>query len=291
MCAPSPLAPTRLRRRRARRGHPAVRAGVPGPETGSWVARAERTHRDRHPRRLPQCLDKLWLWIRSPTHPDWPWINTGTPPSTRCRWASAPRQRGGRGRLPPHHAHPQVWDEPLAVQAELMAHYAPRFPSVTEHTSIEWSMLKQHLNWYGGALSLPPPTATPWKADTSVAAINAATQRIHDAGGVAAYNHPFGSGSGSQLSSSAQDSGRRRTGGRPAIGQRCYGATSWRWDIRSRAASGVLNGYLALWTRCPAMPSSSPAPASATTSAGGNWLTIATNFFTWAWARRPHVRR
>lgn len=85
-------------------------------------------------------------------------------------------------------------DEPLAVQAELMAAYAPRFPSVTQHAAIEWSMLKQHLNWFGGTLSLPPPTPTPWKPDSSVAAITAATQRIHDAGGVASYNHPFGSG-------------------------------------------------------------------------------------------------
>ena len=164
-----------------------------------------------------------------------------------------------------------------------MAHYAPAFPSVTQHAAIEWSMLKQHLNWYGGTLSLPPPTATPWKADTSVAAINAATQRIHDAGGVAAYNHPFGSGSGSQLSASAQDSARRSKA-TELIGQRCYGADLL--EVGYPVKGGVeINGYLALWDALSRNAVFVTGTGVSDDHTGGNWLTIATNFFTWAWAQ------
>ncbi len=173
-------------------------------------------------------------------------------------------------------------DQSLAVQAELMATYAPRFPSVTQHGATEWSMLKQHINWFGGELSLPPQTPTPWKADTSATALTAAIQRIQAAGGVASFNHPFGSGGGAPMSAAAQDS-TRRTRATELIGQRCYGADIL--EVGYPVKGGVaISGYLSLWDALSRNGIFLTGTGVSDDHSGGNWLTLSTNFFTWAWA-------
>ncbi|HYN75518.1 MAG TPA: PKD domain-containing protein [Candidatus Limnocylindria bacterium] len=172
--------------------------------------------------------------------------------------------------------------EVLALQGELMGAYAPRFPSVTQHAALEWSMLHQHMNWYGGSLTLPPPTNPPWQKDTSGAAMVAATQRIHDAGGVASYNHPFGSGTGSASSQSAQDSARR---GRATelIAARAYGCDVL--EVGYPVKGGVqIGGYLSLWDALSRNGIFITGNGVSDDHSGQNWLTQSANFVTWAWA-------
>ncbi len=172
--------------------------------------------------------------------------------------------------------------EVLDLQRELMGAYAPRFPSVTQHGALEWSMLNQHVNWYGGSLTLPPPTSPPWQKDTSTAAMLAATQRIHDAGGVASYNHPFGSGTGSASSQSAQDSARR---GRATelIAARAYGCDIL--EVGYPVKGGVqIAGYLSLWDALSRNGIFVTGTGVSDDHSGQNWLTLSANFVTWAWA-------
>lgn len=49
-------------------------------------------------------------------------------------------------------------DAPLERQAELMAAYAPQFPSVAQHPALEVSLHKDHVNTFGGSRARCPTT-------------------------------------------------------------------------------------------------------------------------------------
>jgi PKD repeat protein len=175
-------------------------------------------------------------------------------------------------------------DQVLATQAELMAGYQTRFPGVTQQQALELSMLKQHVNWFGGTLAMPPPGPTPWKRNTSSTAILAATQRIHDAGGLASYNHPFGSeGSGTSADSQSAQDAARRSLATELIGTRAYGCDVL--EVGFPVKGGVeIGGYLGLWDALSRNGVFLTGTGVSDDHTGQNWLTIASNFFTWAWA-------
>lgn len=95
-------------------------------------------------------------------------------------------------------------DVPLQTQKALQARYAGRFPKVTQRQGLEVSLSLPHVNWFGGAVSLPDYTGITYKNyDTFVAK---QITKIHAAGGLASYNHPFGYSGGHAMSPSAQAS-------------------------------------------------------------------------------------
>ena len=172
--------------------------------------------------------------------------------------------------------------EVLALQAELAASYATRFPTVTQHAALEWSMLREHMNWFGGTLELPAPTSPPWKADTSVGAMVAAAAQVHRAGGVASYNHPFGNGVGSLSSQSAQDA-LRRTTATDLISNRAYGCDILEVGLPTKGGVAI-EGYLSLWDALSRNAVFLTGTGVSDDHTGKSWLTQVTNFFTWAWS-------
>ena len=95
-------------------------------------------------------------------------------------------------------------DAPLASQAEIIAAYAGRYGELTVHQGVEVSGTSEHSNWFGGQQHLIDYTQ-PIGGDL----LQWSTERIHEYGGLASLNHPFGSGSGGEASQDAQDSKRR----------------------------------------------------------------------------------
>ena len=100
------------------------------------------------------------------------------------------------------------WDEAAdhrAVQRELMALYAQRFPSILQLQGEEVSFYPQHLNQYGGLVGhVPYPagssvlgTLTKKQTVYGVAAVQAAF--IRSRGGLVSLNHPFGGSIGGPL--------------------------------------------------------------------------------------------
>ena len=96
-------------------------------------------------------------------------------------------------------------DDPLATQAQLIAAYAGRFGELVVQQGVEVSGTSEHSNWFGGQQHL-----IDYRSPTGGDLLLWSTQRIHEYGGLASLNHPFGSGGGGEQSQQAQDDRRRR---------------------------------------------------------------------------------
>lgn len=80
--------------------------------------------------------------------------------------------------------------ELFAQQASMMSALAPAYPSVNQLQGTEISWPAPHVNWFGNAQipdysQVTPQTYPAWVAQTVI-------PQIHAAGGLASYNHPFG---------------------------------------------------------------------------------------------------
>lgn len=78
----------------------------------------------------------------------------------------------------------------LTVQSDMMDSYRRRYPRVTQHQGLEISRGLPHLNWFGGSIALP--TYSNVGSDYLDFLRHTAVRDIHSAGGVASYNHPYG---------------------------------------------------------------------------------------------------
>ncbi len=82
----------------------------------------------------------------------------------------------------------------LAVQDDMMTSYRGRYPGVTQQHGLEVSHALPHLNWFGGALALPDYAGVK-RADYPDYLRDTVVPDIHRAGGLASYNHPYGTNS------------------------------------------------------------------------------------------------
>jgi hypothetical protein len=81
--------------------------------------------------------------------------------------------------------------ELFAQQGNMMQEFAPQFPAVTQQQGLEISLGGPHINWFGPGITVPPydgPGYRPYAAWLEQQAI----PMIHQAGGLASWNHPFG---------------------------------------------------------------------------------------------------
>lgn len=95
---------------------------------------------------------------------------------------------------------------PLATQQEIETFYGPLYPAVTQRQGVEISGSEPHVNWFGGNVTL-----SSWTGGTAAAYSDYLKHQIsdcHAAGGVASYNHPFGTAGGPLLAASTQDTKR-----------------------------------------------------------------------------------
>ncbi|MDQ3055139.1 MAG: hypothetical protein M3R66_15400, partial [Actinomycetota bacterium] len=81
----------------------------------------------------------------------------------------------------------------LTVQDQMMASYASRYPGVTQQQGTEVSYSDPHINWFGGAVALPNYTGVRPSAYADFLR-GTVIPDIHRSGGLASYNHPFGTG-------------------------------------------------------------------------------------------------
>lgn len=172
-------------------------------------------------------------------------------------------------------------DEPLRVQSELMAHYARAFPGVRQHQALEVSLVKPHLGWLGGAVSLPDHTGKPVTPDTSTAAAQAAVDAIHAAGGLASYNHPFGTGSSTPFAVDRQESLRR------SVTTALLSNRALRCDVLEvgyRVRGGVTLGrHASVWDSCSRNAIFLTGTGVSDDHSGTDWLRQPANFLTWVW--------
>lgn len=144
-------------------------------------------------------------------------------------------------------------DAPLATQRALLQEYATRFPQLRVEQGVEVSGTSEHTNWFGGDLSL---------IDYRTARLTGlrawSTALIHERGGLASLNHPFGSVGGNIVGSpAAQTSARRKTAAR-LIASRVDGVDLLEVGYQARGRVDLLT-HLAL---------------ADTLWRAGNWLTV-----------------
>ncbi|MCZ3386873.1 MAG: hypothetical protein LH630_07870 [Actinomycetia bacterium] len=126
----------------------------------------------------------------------------------------------------------------LDVQRDLMAHYAPLYPTVVQHQGLEVSENTPHLNWFGEPEIWP--ASHPGNFD-----IGLAISTIQAAGGVASYNHPFGT-SGAGLSST-QRVNKRRSLTATFVEERVFGADVIEVGYTGGRAGMTQSDYISMW--------------------------------------------
>ncbi|HET7475575.1 MAG TPA: hypothetical protein VFJ97_06065 [Dermatophilaceae bacterium] len=97
-------------------------------------------------------------------------------------------------------------DVPLQNQRELMAAYRSRYPAVHHYQGLEISRGPLHVNWFGPGVSLGDYGNMP--PDGYLAFVQQQITRIHAAGALASYNHPYGGFRGPLLPATQQDAGQ-----------------------------------------------------------------------------------
>ncbi len=143
-------------------------------------------------------------------------------------------------------------DDPLTVQANILAALASLYPSVTLRRGLEISFNPKHSNWFGGSFHQPVyGTDLPVGADATLQA----TKLIHGYGGLASVNHPFGvkQNDGASSTGSSTQSALDTAGHKLAVKllkNKCYGADLLEAGYHSRGKTGTvakLEDHLALW--------------------------------------------
>lgn len=173
-------------------------------------------------------------------------------------------------------------DTPIEVQRRLMTTYGAAFPAVTQHQGLEVSLYDQHLNWFGGDVSLPDYGTLrilPEIHDDAATANQVAM--IHAAGGVASLNHMFGTGN--DLVSEDQQERRRRALAAKLIDNAAFGVDILEVGYRQRGGAD-LTRHLAVWDACSRNGIFLTGNGVSDDHSGQGWRTSIRNFFTYAWA-------
>ena len=172
-------------------------------------------------------------------------------------------------------------DVPLETQQAIGAGYAARFPGVTQQQGLEMSARDPHLNWFGGAVSLPqyPSVLT---TSSYLAFMQAQVATVHSAGGLVSYNHPYGSSNPALLSTAAQDAGLVKVAG-TLLANRALGADILEVGYPKRAGFD-LDHHLRLWDALSRNAVFLTGNGTNDDHAGTNWWGPSNNWVTSAWA-------
>jgi hypothetical protein len=156
----------------------------------------------------------------------------------------------------------------LQVQDEPMTSYARKYPGVTSHHGLEVSIYLPHINWYGGAVSLPSYTGR--KADYYDYIRQTIIPDIHSAGGLASYNHPYGVAFGPMKDQATQDQMLQQVATKMLPSKAC-GADII--EVGYPMREGVdLNHHVGLWDVCSRNALFLTGNGVSDDHAGTNWL-------------------
>jgi hypothetical protein len=173
----------------------------------------------------------------------------------------------------------------LSQQGDMMSVLTAKYPGVAQQQGTEVSLHLPHVNWFGSDVTLPDYTGV---APASYQAFLTGTviPQIHTAGGLASYNHPYGSGNGAALPQSQQDTLLAQVAGAmlPGPGNpAALGADLLEVGYKLRA--GVdLNHHLALWDIMSRNAVFLTGNGVSDDHHGNNWYGIGNNWITSVWA-------
>jgi hypothetical protein len=174
-------------------------------------------------------------------------------------------------------------DDVLAVQRAVMQGYSLKFPAVRQYQGLEVSLVKPtHVNWFGPEIHMPTfanPTPT---VDSNPADGLAIVAWIQARGGLASYNHPYGTGDPALLPAAQQDA-LRVSVAKTVLGDRAMGADILEVGYPSRGGVN-LDHHSQLWDTCSRNAIFLTGTGVTDDHSGQNWLGQKSNFWTWAHA-------
>ncbi|HEY8788960.1 MAG TPA: hypothetical protein VIM10_07515 [Actinopolymorphaceae bacterium] len=189
----------------------------------------------------------------------------------------------------PHLAAAAFGDAALQMQAAVMKGYSHRFPAVRQYQGLEVSLIKpSHVNWFGPTITMPEFAGAGPIADPDPDAAIAAVDLIHASGGLASYNHPFGTAHPAELPPAGQDALRAAVA-RSVLGDRAIGCDILEVGYPSRG--GVdLDRHAQLWDVCSRNALFLTGTGVSDDHSGQDWIGQESNFVTYAHARSRELQ-
>jgi hypothetical protein len=175
----------------------------------------------------------------------------------------------------------------LQQQISMESALGPKYPAVAQRQGLEVSWLLPHLNWFGGAVTVPSYAGvTP--AAYAAYLRNTLVPQIHAAGGLVSYNHPYGYTSGPLLSAAQQTALLAQvaakllpTANTPAA---ALGADLLEVGYRLRGGCDLAH-HAALWDILSRNAVFMTGNGTSDDHFGQNWRGITNNWVTSAWAK------
>lgn len=171
---------------------------------------------------------------------------------------------------------------PLQTQGELARAYEEQFPTVRQIQALELSLTTPHLGWYGGRLALPDHRGEQAGASLDPARAAAAVKLVQSRGGVASYNHMFGTGTGG-LTALQQEKARQLKAAELVVNQ-ALGCDLLEVGYRLRGGC-TLDQHVSVWDSCSRNAVFLTGTGVSDDHKGKDWAGLELNFVTWAWAR------
>jgi hypothetical protein len=169
----------------------------------------------------------------------------------------------------------------LRQQEDMAAALAPRFGSVTQQQGLEVSWQEPHVNWFGGAVTIPDYGGTTHHTWSDYLAGTLVPQ-VHAAGGLVSYNHPYGSRDLPALPAAQQDALLRKVAGE-LLGDGALGADLL--EIGYPLRQGVdMAHHVALWDIMSRNCLFLTGNGTNDDHDGENWFGSRNNWFTTAWS-------
>lgn len=169
-------------------------------------------------------------------------------------------------------------DVQLQAQQDLTAAYGSRFPGVAQRQGLEVSAQYPHVNWFGGAVTIPGNQRGPWSSWLQETVI----PQIHSSAGLASYNHPYGATGGSPLSQTVQDQ-RLVTVAQQLLGNRALGADILEVGYKGRGGCDLAH-HVGLWDVLSRNALFLTANGVSDDHFGTHWASLGNNWVTSTWA-------
>lgn len=171
----------------------------------------------------------------------------------------------------------------LRMRADMMSWLAARYPSVSQRQGLEVSgvNMNPHVNWFGPSVTIldyGPMTESQWEAHLSGTVI----PQIHSGGGLASYNHPYGTGRQPLLPGATQDALLQQQA-IALLGNNVLGADLLEVGYPSRGGVDLAH-HVGLWDVLSRNAVFLTGNGVSDDHVGSNWKGQETNWVTTAWA-------
>ena len=170
---------------------------------------------------------------------------------------------------------------PFETQQAIGAGYAATFPGVTQRQGMEMGLEQPHINWFGGAISIP--TYAGVTSETYEAYLQEQVVNCHTAGGLTSYNHPYGTTNPALLPQPTQDSMMSQVA---ATLLSNYALGSDILEVGYVHRAGVdLNHHVGLWDVLSRNALFLTGNGTNDDHGGTDWANVnSNNWVTWVWA-------